>query len=154
MSKQETLQILNRLIHVCEDGRIDFANAARHATLASLQTVFLGRSMDCGSAVVELRTLVAALGGAASERGTLTGTIRRNWGVLKQALGDLNLAILEELEQEEAAAISAYQAALAGALPESIRRVVQRQSEGAQHNHTVVRDLRDIYRHQIEEGAH
>ena len=91
--------------------------------------------------------MVAGLGEKPEDGGSIAGALHRGWVTLKAAVSDrTDLAILEECERGEDVAKAHYRKALEKTLPEHIRAVVQRQSEGAVRNHDQIRDLRDRYR--------
>ena len=66
---------------------------------------------------------------------------------LKGTLGaDSELSILESCERGEDTGIARYRKALKQALPADVRAVVQKQADGAQRNHDLIRDLRNAAR--------
>jgi uncharacterized protein DUF2383 len=76
--------------------------------------------------------------------GTVTGALHRGFVDLKTAITSRdNLAVLEECERGEDAAVSAYQEALREDLPDNVCVLLEQQYEGAKQNHNRVRKLRD-----------
>lgn len=139
--------ILNDLEENSKDGEKGFRAAAEDTTNAELKAVFLRRAQDCATAAADLQELVARLGGKPDTSGTVSGALHRGWVNLKAAVSKrTDLAILEECERGEDVAKARYRKALEATLPEDIRTVVQRQSDGATRNHDQIRDLRDRYR--------
>ncbi|SEQ41224.1 conserved hypothetical protein [Solimonas aquatica] len=146
MHSQDTVKLLNELIQTSEDGKKGFTEASQEAKKADLKSLFKQRAADCGTAVLELQTLVHSLGGTASDGGTVSGAMHRGWAKVKTAMGDADIAVLESVERAEDKAKAAYQKALTGTLPQQIRLVVQRQHDNAVRNHDIVRNLRDSYK--------
>jgi uncharacterized protein (TIGR02284 family) len=76
--------------------------------------------------------------------------LHRAWVDLKTAITDRdNLAVLEECERGEAAAVAAYENALREEMPGDLRALLDLQYEGVKRNHDRVRQLRDTARHRV-----
>jgi uncharacterized protein (TIGR02284 family) len=146
MLNEDTVKVLNDLIQTSEDGKKGFAEAAKEATKPELKTVFERRSADCGTAAIELQQLVESLGGKPKDSGTIAGAAHRGWTKVKTAVGDANIAVLEEVERAEDKAKAAYAKALTAELPQNVLSVVQRQHDSAVRNHDIIRDLRNSYK--------
>ena len=141
------ISILNNLVETSKDGEQGFRTSAEDTKSADLRKVFLERAESCAKGAAELQQCVARLGGNPEERGSVAGAVHRGWVNLKAAATDrTDLAILEECERGEDVAKASYRKALEQQLPEDIRQIVQRQYEGVQRNHDLVRNLRDRYR--------
>ncbi len=146
MHRDETVKVLNDLVQTSEDGKMGFAEAAKDATTPDLKNMFHQRSVDCGTAVIELQALVMSLGGTPQESGTVEGALQRGWAKVKATVGDANIGMLEVVESAEDKAKAAYAKALTGKLPQQVRSLVQRQYDGAVRNHDLIRELRDSYK--------
>ena len=139
--------ILNDLVETSNDGEKGFRTAAEHTQNAELKSIFSQRAADCSRGAAELQQLVTKMGGKPEQGGSMVGAMHRGWVDLKSAVTKRDdLAILEECERGEDVAKAKYRKALEEALPEDVRSVVQRQCDGAMHNHDQIRDLRDQYR--------
>ena len=139
--------VLNDLVETSKDGEKGFRTAAEDTKNGELKKLFLGRAQDCATGAVELQQQVAALGGKPDEGGSVAGALHRGWVNLKAAVTDrTDLAILEECERGEDVAKAHYRKALEEALPDDVRKVVQKQYDGVIRNHDQIRDLRDQYR--------
>jgi uncharacterized protein (TIGR02284 family) len=145
-SKDETVKVLNDLIRTSEDGERGFKAAAERAEDANLKSMFEDRAMTCHSAATELQSLVRSLGGNPADSGTVAGAAHRGWAKARAAVGDNNVAMLEEVERGEDVAKAAYAKALDADLPADVMQVVDEQYQGVLRNHARVRDLRDQYR--------
>jgi uncharacterized protein (TIGR02284 family) len=145
-STDQTVSVLNELIQTSEDGKKGFQAAAEKAADPSLKNLFQSRSQSCAAAVNELQQIVRSLGVDPKDSGTVSGAMHRGWVKVKAAVGDNNVAVLEEVERGEDVAKEAYLQALRADLPTTIRDVVSKQYEGVLQNHNRVRDLRNQYR--------
>ena len=142
----DTVKILNKLIETSEDGLQGFKEAADKATEPQLKQLFSERAQSCSQSARELQTLVASLGGEAEKSGSVAGAAHRGWVKVKTAVGDNNIAVLEEVERGEDYAKASYTKALKSELPPQVRQVVEKQFQGVVANHDRIRDLRDQYR--------
>lgn len=146
MTDTNAIKVLNHLIETSEDGKKGFAEAADKATDATLKALFTDRSRECGKAVDELQRCVQTLGGSPEHGGTVAGAAHRGWVSVKAAVGDSNVAVLEEVERGEDHAKAAYSKALNAELPAEARVLIENQYQGVMRNHDRVRELRNSYR--------
>lgn len=137
---------LNELIEISKDGEKGFKAAAEKADDPGLKSLLQERARSCASATLELQTLVRSLGGKPEDSGSIAGAMHRGWVKVKAAVGDNNVAVLEEVERGEDVAKNAYARALKTELPAEIRQTVDQQYQGVLRNHDRVRDLRNQYR--------
>ena len=72
MSKEETIDLLNELIHVCKDGEHGYRTAAEDVRNSQLQSVFGEYAKQRSSCARQLQAKVERLGGDATDSGTLT----------------------------------------------------------------------------------
>lgn len=148
MDNDEIVNTLNVLIEISRDGVNGFRTCAEDTHDASLKMYFENRAQSCEQAVHTLSAEVRRYGGDPDPSGTMTGALHRAWVDLKAALTTRdNLAVLEECERGEAAAVIAYEDALREELPGDLRALLDQQYEGAKRNHDRVRQLRDAARH-------
>jgi uncharacterized protein (TIGR02284 family) len=143
----EVIDALNDLIETCKDGEYGFRVSAEQAKSSSLRSNLLARSSECATAADQLRAHVVQLGGKPEDSGSLVGAVHRGWVAVKAKLSTYDdLAVLEECERGEDAALASYRDALDTALPPPIRNLVEHQYEGAKRNHEQVRRMRDALR--------
>ena len=142
----DTVKILNELIATSEDGLRGFSDAADRATQPRLKEVLFARAQDCDQSLRELQSLVIALGGEPEQSGSLAGAAHRGWTRIKAAVGDSNVAVLEEVERGEDHAKARYARALKADLPPPARQLIEKQYQGVIANHDRIRDLRQQYR--------
>lgn len=143
----DIISTLNDLIEVSKDGEEGFRSSADNVDDPRLKTFFLRRSQEVAASVQELQELVRSLGGEPAASASLSGALHRRWIDLKTALtANDSLAVLNETERGEDAALNAYRKAAEKDLPTHIRFVVVRQLEGAKRNHDEVKQWRDTAR--------
>ena len=144
VDNDEVIDTLNDLLESCRDGEYGFNTSAEHTQSADLKTMLMRHAGECREAGLELQTLIRQLGGEADEGGSMSGALHRGWVSVRGMLsGYSDLAMLEECERGEDAAVARYRKALKQNLPSSIRTVVERQAQGAQRNHDQVNAMRD-----------
>ena len=147
MTNEDVISTLNDLIETCKDGEYGFRACAEHVESASIATLLTRRADDCEEAARELQAQVIQLGGKADTGGSATGAIHRGSVAVRGTLaGYDDLAMLEECERGEDAALASYRAAIKEALPEPQRSLVERQYQGVKRNHDQIRELRDRLR--------
>ena len=147
MDIKDVIETVNDLIENCKDGEYGFRRCGERVERSDLKQVMNQRADDCQRAASELQTLVSQLGGTPETTGTALGAMHRGWVSVRDAVsGDSDLAVLEECERGEDAALERYRSALEQALPPHVRSIVERQYEGVKRNHQQVRSLRDQLR--------
>ncbi|HEX4858962.1 MAG TPA: PA2169 family four-helix-bundle protein [Usitatibacteraceae bacterium] len=135
---------MNDLVETSRDGAAGFQTCAEGAKDAMLKAYFVTRAQDCNDAIRELNVEVLHHGGEPAEHGSTGGLLRRAWINIKSAVASNDdLAVLEECERAEDAAVAAYRKALQEDLPAHVKALVEKQYEGATANHDRVRKLRD-----------
>lgn len=146
LDHNEVIAILNDLIETSKDGEEGFRSSAKNADDARLKDFFLRRSKEVSVSVRELQDQVRALGGEPVNATSIGGILHRRWLDIKNALTSQdNIAVLNETERGEEAALAAYRQALEQALPADVRTLILRQIEGVKRNHNLVKHMRDIY---------
>lgn len=139
----KTIDTLNDLIETCKDGEYGFRSCAEHVE-GSLKATLDRYADECRAGASELQSLVTSLGGKAEDSGTATGAMHRGWVSVKGTLaGHSDVAMLNEAERGEDAALERYRDALKNDLPADVRAVVERQYAGVKRNHDEVRSLRN-----------
>ena len=143
MKNEDVIDTLNDLIETCKDGEQGFRACAEHIEAPTLKTAFTTRADECRGGATELQAEVARLGGKAETDGSASGALHRGWVNVKSALGGGDLAILEECERGEDAALKSYRDAMKEPLPAEVETLVRKQYEGVKRNHDQIRNLRD-----------
>ncbi|MDZ4254409.1 MAG: PA2169 family four-helix-bundle protein [Sulfuritalea sp.] len=136
--------VLNDLVETSRDGATGFKTCAEGASDPMLKAFFQTRAQNCEEAVRALNIEVLHHGGKPIEHGSAAGALRRAWINIRTAVSSNDdLAVLEECEGAEDAALEAYRKALLEDLPAHVRTLLQQQQQGATENHNRVRQLRD-----------
>jgi len=144
MDHSDIVETLNDLIETCKDGEKGFRTSAEHVQSTDLRQLFNNRAESCRRGAEELQSLVTQYGGTPDTGGSATGALHRGWVSLKGSVaGHSDEAMLEECERGEDAALERYRNALARGLPEPARSVVERQYQGVQLNHDMVKAARN-----------
>jgi uncharacterized protein (TIGR02284 family) len=126
--KETTISRLNALIEACKDREQGYRIAAEEARNKDLKALLQTYARQSAEFVAELQAEVKRLGGAPAETGSLTGWLTRGWQHLATVVsGGDDGAVIAGCERGEEAASVAYEAALADALPNEVRAVVERQ---------------------------
>lgn len=151
MDNERIVSMLNSLIEISRDGANGFRTCKDDADDEALKTYFQNRAQSCEEAVRILSAEVRRYGGNPETSGSAAGALHRTWVDLKTAMTSQdNLAVLEECERGEAAAVVAYENALREEMPGDLRALLDQQYEGAKRNHDRVRQLRDQARHGVK----
>ena len=143
----DVIETLNDLLESCRDGEYGFRECAEHVKAQDIKTLLSRHADECRAAGLELVTHIRRLGGEPDEGGSVSGAMHRGWVSVRGSLsGHTDLAMLDECERGEDAALARYRSALKEDLPSDIRAVMERQAQGAQRNHDQVKALRNALR--------
>ena len=135
---------LNDLIQTCKDSQEGFHAAAERLKDPEAHTLFLKLYLQRAEFAGELQAEVTRMGGEAATSGSTAGALHRGWINLKTALAvDTDLAILDEAELGEEAALKNYILALRKRLPYDLQSIVSRQHREIQRAHNAIWDLLD-----------
>ena len=142
--RSDVVDVLNDLIEISKDGEYGFNECAEHAKSPQIKSTLSARARDCASGAAELQTLVTTYGGEAETGGTTGGALHRGWVSVRSALTSKDdVAVLEEAERGEDAALKKYREASARNLPADVQAVIRKQLQGTQANHDQIKALRD-----------
>ena len=147
MDENNPISVMEHLMERCRDGQKGFREAADKAKAADLKAFFNEVSAERSGFAQELQAELATLGKLEKKvSGSVEGALHRAWVDTKVALGGDDHTVLDWLEHGEDVAKNAYQKALSGNLPASLREIVQRQAKSVQRVHNKVKTLRDSAR--------
>ena len=148
MENSKVVSVLNSLVEISRDGALGFKTCAEGAKDLGLKAFFLTRVHECEDAVRELNAEVRRCGGDPDATGSVTGALHRAWVNIRTAVtSNDDLAVLEECERGEDAALAAYRDALKEDLPADLKPLIQKHYQGAKENHDRVRTMRDARKH-------
>lgn len=146
-NREETIDTLKDLIENCRDGEYGFRACAEHAKADDIRALFNRRVEDCATAAQQLEAHVTRLGGEPDSGGTVAGAAHRGWVAVRGTLSSYtDLAMLEECERGEDAALARYSKALDKPLEPAVKAVVEEQRMGTKANHDQIRAMRDRLR--------
>lgn len=144
MDIKDVIETVNDLVETCKDGEYGFRRCAERVEAPALKQALGRHAEECEKSATELQNIITQLGGTAETGGTAMGAVHRGWVSVRDALsGNSDLAVLEECERGEDAALERYRGALEEALPPHVRNIVERQYEGVKRNHIEIRTLRN-----------
>jgi len=140
--KDTIISRLNDLIAACKDREQGYRTAAEGASNKDLKALLETYAKQSAGFVAELQAEVSRRGGAPAETGSLTGWLTRGWQHLASVVsGGDDGAVIAGCQRGEEAAQAAYEAALADALPNEVRAVVERQYAAVKSGHDRLRAL-------------
>jgi uncharacterized protein (TIGR02284 family) len=136
MSERTELGVLNHLLEICRDGEHGFTSAAEHVKDPAVKRVFTVLATQRAQFAEQLAPHVHRLGGQATSDGSTGGALHRGWMNVKGAVSrHHDEAVLGEAERGERVAMHAYQEALDGMLPPTVRDLVEQQLAAVRDAH-------------------
>lgn len=143
---KETANNLNELIETLKDGQKGFAAAAEDVERVDLKALFQDLSSQRERFSAELQAMVVRTGNEPEESGSMAGALHRGWINVKAAVASRDdIAILEECERGEDAAVTAYREALKSDLGDARAKVME-QATAVKSAHDKIRNLRNELR--------
>ena len=134
MAERPERTVLNHLIEICKDGERGFRAGAEHVKEPSLKSLFTELAAQRGQFAAVLLPHAQRLGGNAESDGTSVGALHRGWMNLKGLVpGHHDHTIITEAERGEQAAQRAYEDALNGMIPPTVRDTIEQQCAAVQH---------------------
>jgi uncharacterized protein (TIGR02284 family) len=128
MINQETIDLLNELIHVARDGERGYHTAAEDVRNSQLQSVFSEYAKQRSTSARQLQAEVERLGGAAADSGTIAGAAHRVWMDLKGALsGGDGGAIIAACETGEDHTLAAFERVVNAGITGETLAIVEKQ---------------------------
>lgn len=127
MSDPNARAVLNHLIETCKDGERGFRHAAELVSDPGLKALLIDFAGWRARLADELLPHAQRLGGSAASGGTAAAAMHRRWMDVRSNLsGHDDRTILAEARRGDTVTLAAYKKALEGALPISVRDVVER----------------------------
>ncbi len=136
---------LKSVINVLQDGQKGFADLGEHLKNETLKRYFLAESLKRANFRGELENELHRHGvHDVHEEGTVSGTLHRAWGELKEKFTDVSdHSLLATAEQGEDVAKKTYADALAQELPLPLHQLLSEQYAHIQYTHDYVKANRD-----------
>jgi uncharacterized protein (TIGR02284 family) len=136
MADKTERAILNHLIETCNDAERGFERAAALVETETLKTLFHTMAAERAAFARELVPHAQRLGGPAAAEGTAAAGWHRRWMDVKTRMWPHNdHVVLNEVERGDAVSLRAYVEATNGALPPSMRELIERQRDGVAKSH-------------------
>ncbi len=128
----ETINHLNHLITIAEDGAQGYKTASEDAKDLSLKSLLSKYAGQRATYSTELKAIVTSLGEEPSEDGGPIGAIHRGWIEIKSWFAaEDNKSVIQECVRGEEAALNAYDKALADiTTSENYYDAIKQQREG------------------------
>lgn len=148
VNQKQTVIALNQLIEVDRDSELACMAGARDVRNAELRDILASTAETCRSSARELQSMVSAMGGEPSDRGSMNGMFTRSWMAFRHMLApNDDDAVLGLCEREEEAARRQYQSVLMKALPPDATAAVQRQYDALRQHHDRLHAMRGMQIH-------
>ena len=128
MSEPSARAVLNHLIESCKDGAHGFDHAAELVADPALKVLFADLARTHAAVAAELVPQAQRLGGTAAADGTAAASLHRRWMDARSRMsGHDDRTVLAEAHRGDTFTMAAFKDALDGALPSSVRDVVEQQ---------------------------
>lgn len=141
---KETEEALRMVIQHLIDGQEGLRKIAEEVNDEELKRYFLAESLQRAQFRGDLEAVLHQEGVRdIKESGSMSGTVLRTWGALKNSLGGGDHTLLETAEQGEDEAKGAYEDAMNRELPLPIRQLLVTQLTHIEASHDYVKAARD-----------
>lgn len=136
MTESNPRAVLNSLIETCRDGERGLLHAAELAKDPALKTFFTDTASSRVQFAAQLLPHAQRLGGAETADGTAGATLHRKWMDVRSAFsGHDDRAVVSEAERGDNFTVLAFKTAVEGALPATVRDLVERGYTDVQTSH-------------------
>jgi uncharacterized protein (TIGR02284 family) len=136
MTESDPRTILNSLIETCKDGERGLRHAAELVNSPDLKTFFADTASRRARFAAELLPHAQRMGGADTADGTAGATLHRTWMDVRSALsGYDDRSVASEAQRGDGITVQAFKNAVEGALPATVRDLVEREYEEVRASH-------------------
>ena len=133
---------LNSLIETCTDAARGLRHAAELVEDPALKTFFIDTAQQRAQFAAELLPHAQRLGGAETGDGTAAATLHRKWMDVRSALsGHDDHAVVSEAERGDNITLQAFKSAVEGALPITVRDLVEHGYADVRESHVRLAEL-------------
>jgi len=137
--------VINSLIETCKDGERGLLHAAELVKDPALKTFFTDTAHRRAQLATELLPHAQRLGGAETADGTTGARLHRKWMDVRSALsGHDDGAVVAEAERGDNITLLAFKSAVEGALPATVRDLIERAYDEVAASHLRFADLRGV----------
>jgi uncharacterized protein (TIGR02284 family) len=142
MTESSPRAILNSLIETCKDGERGLLHAAELVKSPALKTFFTDTAYRRARFAADLLPHAQRLGGAGTADGTAGAALHRRWMDVRNTLsGHDDRAVASEAERGDSLTVLAFKCAVEGALPATVRDLVERGYDEVRASHLRFADL-------------
>jgi uncharacterized protein (TIGR02284 family) len=127
---------LNTLIETCKDGERGLLHAAELVKDPGWKTFFIETAHHRAQLAAQLLPHAQRLGGTDTADGTTGGTLHRKWMDIRSTFsGHDDGAIVTEAERGDNLTVLTFRSAVEGALPATVRDLVERAYTDVEQSH-------------------
>lgn len=145
MTESDPRAVLNSLIETCKDGERGLLHAAELVESPALKTFFTDTANRRARLAADLLPHAQRLGGADTADGTTGATLHRKWMDVRSALsGHDDRAVASEAERGDSMTVLAFKSAVEGALPATVRDLVESGYEEVRASHLRFADFSGV----------
>jgi uncharacterized protein (TIGR02284 family) len=146
-NKEQAVNQLNQLLTKNYDAEAGYKDAAENVEDPQLKNFFQQAAQQRYDFGHKIKSEIKQLGGAPEKGTSVKGDLHRAWIDLKSAVaGQNSVAVLNECERGETAAIEDYKEALnSSELPTSCQSIIQNQLNEIQGKVRHITELKDQY---------
>ncbi len=145
MTEASPRAVLNSLIETCKDGERGLLHAAELVKDPALKTFFADTAYRRAKFAAQLLPHAQRLGGAATADGTAGATLHRKWMDIRSALsGHDDRAVVSEAERGDSITVQAFKSAVEGALPATVRDLVEYGYDDVRASHLRFAELNQV----------
>jgi uncharacterized protein (TIGR02284 family) len=134
MTELSPRAVLNTLIETCKDAERGLLHAAELVADPALKVFFTDTAYRRARFAIDLLPHAQRLGGASTADGTTSASLHRRWMDIRSAWsGHDDRAVVEEARRGDSVTVLAFKNAVEGALPPTVRDLVE-------HEYATLRD--------------
>lgn len=144
MTESDPRTIFNSLIETCKDAERGLLHAAELVTSQSLKTFFTDTAHQRAQFAADLLPHAQRLGGTETADGTTGAALHRRWMDVRSALSYDDRAVTSEAERGDSLTVLAFKSAVDGALPATVRDLVERGYDQVRASHLNFTDFKEV----------
>lgn len=142
MTELSPRAVLNTLIETCKDGERGLLHAAELVVDPELKTFFMNTAYRRARFAIDLLPHAQRLGGASTADGTAAASLHRRWMDIRSAWsGHDDRAVVAEARRGDSVTVLAFKSAVEGALPATVRDLVEHEYAEVRESHLRFADL-------------
>ena len=136
MTELSPRAVLNTLIETCKDGERGLLHAAELVSDPQLKSFFTDTAYRRAQFATVLLPHAQRLGGESTSDGTAAASLHRRWMDVRSTLsGHDDGAVVAEARRGDGVTVLAFKSAVEGALPATVRELVEVEYAAVQESH-------------------